>query len=183
MKLNSKKISHKTDVGGVRVGIENADQLRAEYTDMVNKLEAKNLLDGMEGVIIQEMVKSDREMVCGIATDPQYGPMMMFGLGGVFVEVMKDVSFRLAPLSDQDALEMIRSVKAYKLLEGARGSVPADIEQIKEILLRLSQLVSDFPFVDELDINPLMISSKDGEPIAVDGRIKIRLQEAEKLIK
>ncbi len=183
MKLNSKKISHKTDVGGVRVGIENADQLRAEYTDMVNKLKAKNLLDGMEGVIIQEMVKSDREMVCGIATDPQYGPMMMFGLGGVFVEVMKDVSFRLAPLSDLDALDMIKSVKAYKLLEGARGAVPADINQIKDILLRLSQLVKDFPFVDELDINPLMISNKDGEPIAVDGRIKIRLQEAERLIK
>ena len=183
MKLNSKKISHKTDVGGVRVGIENADQLRAEYTDMVNKLKAKNLLDGMEGVIIQEMVKSDREMVCGIATDPQYGPMMMFGLGGVFVEVMKDVSFRLAPLSDLDALDMIKSVKAYKLLEGARGAIPADINQIKDILLRLSQLVKDFPFVDELDINPLMISDKDGEPIAVDGRIKIRLQEAERLIK
>lgn len=183
MKLNSKKISHKTDVGGVRVGIENADQLRAEYTDMVNKLKAKNLLDGMEGVIIQEMVKSDREMVCGIATDPQYGPMMMFGLGGVFVEVMKDVSFRLAPLSDLDALDMIKSVKAYKLLEGVRGAVPADINQIKDILLRLSQLVKDFPFVDELDINPLMISNKDGEPIAVDGRIKIRLQEAERLIK
>jgi acyl-CoA synthetase (NDP forming) len=119
-------------------------------------------------------------MVCGIATDPQYGPMMMFGLGGVFVEVMKDVSFRLAPLSD---LDVIKSVKAYKLLEGARGAVPADINQIKDILLRLSQLVKDFPFVDELDINPLMISNKDGEPIAVDGRIKIRLQEAERLIK
>lgn len=122
-------------------------------------------------------------MVCGIATDPQYGPMMMFGLGGVFVEVMKDVSFRLAPLSDLDALDMIKSVKAYKLLEGARGEIPADINQIKDILLRLSQLVKDFPFVDELDINPLMISDKDGEPIAVDGRIKIRLQEAERLIK
>ncbi len=177
MKLNSKKISHKTDVGGVRVGIENADQLRAEYTDMVDKLKAKNLLDGMEGVIIQEMVKSDREMVCGIATDPQYGPMMMFGLGGVFVEVMKDVSFRLAPISDQDAMDMIKSVKAYKLLEGARGSKPADIKETQNILLRLSQLVKDFPCIDELDINPLMISDKDGEPIAVDGRIKIRLNE------
>ncbi len=131
MKLNSKKISHKTDVGGVRVGIENADQLRAEYTDMVNKLKAKNLLDGMEGVIIQEMVKSDREMVCGIATDPQYGPMMMFGLGGVFVEVMKDVSFRLAPLSDLDALDMIKSVKAYKLLEGARGRFLLTLTKLK----------------------------------------------------
>ena len=175
MKLNSKKISHKTDVGGVRVGIENADQLRAEYTDMVNKLKAKNLLDGMEGVIIQEMVKSDREMVCGCAKDPQYGPMMMFGLGGVFVEVMKDVTFRLAPLTPEDANDMITSVKAYKLLQGARGAIPAQIDKVEETLMRLSQLVEDYPSIEELDINPLMISDKNGEPIAVDGRIKVSL--------
>lgn len=178
MKLNSKKISHKTDVGGVRVGIENADQLRAEYSDLVNKLTSKGLMDGFEGVIIQEMVKSDREMVCGSAKDPQYGPMMMFGLGGVFVEVMKDVTFRLAPLSVEDAEDMIRSVKAYKLLEGARGSTRAQMDKIEQTLLRLSQLVEDYPFIEELDINPLMISDKDGEPIAVDGRIKFNLPEA-----
>ncbi len=178
MKMNSKTISHKTDVGGVRVGIENAEQLRAEYEDLIAKLEAKGLLAGLESVIIQEMVKSDREMVCGCATDPQYGPMMMFGLGGVFVEVMKDVTFRIAPLTDVDAMDMIRSVKAYKLLEGARGAVPAKMEAVQSTLLRLSQLVEDFGFIDELDINPLMISDKDGEPIAVDGRIKVRLDEA-----
>ena len=124
------------------------------------------------------MVKGNREMVCGIATDPQYGPMMMFGLGGVFIEVMKDVTFRIAPLTDVDAKEMIKSVKAYKLLEGARGTTPAQMEQIEETLLRLSQLVNDFKFIDELDINPLLISEKTGEGIAVDGRIKVRLEEA-----
>lgn len=87
MKLNSKKISHKTDIGGVRVGIKDAAQLRTEFADLVTKLTEKGLMDGFEGVIIQEMVKSDREMVCGCAKDPQYGQMMMFGLGGVFVEV------------------------------------------------------------------------------------------------
>ena len=182
MKMTSKTTSHKTDVGGVRVNIQSEEQLRAEYKDLLSKLEEKGLLDGLEGVIIQEMVKGNREMVCGIATDPQYGPMMMFGLGGVFIEVMKDVTFRIAPLTDIDADEMIKSVKAYKLLEGARGTKPADMNQIQETLLRLSQLVSDYKFIDELDINPLLISEKSGEGIAVDGRIKVRLEEAKEAL-
>ena len=178
MKMTSKTTSHKTDVGGVVVNIRSEEQLRNEYNALLSRLEEKGLLDGLEGVIIQEMVKGNREMVCGIATDPQYGPMMMFGLGGVFIEVMKDVTFRIAPLTDNDAIDMIKSVKAYKLLEGARGTTPANIEQIKETLLRLSQLVNDFKFIDELDINPLLISEKTGEGIAVDGRIKVRMNEA-----
>ena len=182
MKMTSKTTSHKTDVGGVRVNIQSAEQLRAEYQDLISKLEEKGLLEGLEGVIIQEMVKGNREMVCGIATDPQYGPMMMFGLGGVFIEVMKDVTFRIAPLTDIDAKEMIKSVKAYKLLEGARGTTPAQMEQIEETLLRLSQLVHDFKFIDELDINPLLISEKTGEGIAVDGRIKVRMSEAQEAL-
>lgn len=182
MKMTSKTTSHKTDVGGVRVNIQSAEQLRAEYQDLIAKLTEKGLLEGLEGVIIQEMVKGNREMVCGIATDPQYGPMMMFGLGGVFIEVMKDVTFRIAPLTDVDAKEMIKSVKAYKLLEGARGTKPAQMEQIEETLLRLSQLVHDFKFIDELDINPLLISEKTGEGIAVDGRIKVRMEEAQQTL-
>ncbi len=178
MKMTSKTTSHKTDVGGVVVNIKSEEQLRKEYKGLLERLEAKGLLEGLEGVIIQEMVKGSREMVCGIATDPQYGPMMMFGLGGVFVEVMKDVTFRIAPLTDTDAMDMIKSVKAYKLLEGARGTKPAQIDQIQETLLRLSQLVNDYKFIDELDINPLLISETTGEGIAVDGRIKVRLEEA-----
>ena len=173
MKMTSKATSHKTDVGGVRVGIRSAEALRREYADLVEKLEAKGLLEGLEGVLIQEMVEGKREMVCGIASDPQYGPMVMFGLGGVFVEVLKDVVFRLAPLTDVDAAEMVRSVKAFKLLQGARGTTPAQIDRVEETLLRISRLVTDFPAVKELDINPLMISEKSGEPIAVDGRIEI----------
>ncbi len=182
MKMTSKTTSHKTDVGGVVVNIKDEAQLRSEYKALLQRLDAKGLLDGLEGVIIQEMVKGSREMVCGIATDPQYGPMMMFGLGGVFVEVMKDVTFRIAPLTDDDAMDMIKSVKAYKLLEGARGTTPAQIGQIQETLLRLSQLVNDFKFIDELDINPLLISEKTGEGIAVDGRIKVRIDEAAKAL-
>jgi len=178
MKITSKTITHKTDVGGVIVGIQSEEQLREEYNALIERLRAKNILDGLEGVIVQEMVKGSREMVCGVATDPQYGPMMMFGLGGVFIEVLKDVIFRLAPLTDIDAEEMIKSVKSYELLKGARGTTPAQIDQIQESLLRLSQLVTDFGFIDELDINPLLISEKTGEGIAVDGRVKVRLEEA-----
>ena len=177
MKMTSKTTSHKTDVGGVRVNIQSADELRAQYRDLIEKLRERGLLDGLEGVIIQEMVKGSREMVCGVATDPQYGHMMMFGLGGVFIEVMKDVTFRMAPLTDIDAQEMIRGVKAYKLLEGARGTTPAQLDQLESVLLRLSQLVTDFPEIEELDINPLIISEKNGEGIAVDGRIKVDLNK------
>ncbi len=182
MKMTSKTTSHKTDVGGVVVNIRSEEQLRKEYEALLGRLEEKGLLEGLEGVIIQEMVKGNREMVCGIATDPQYGPMMMFGLGGVFVETLKDVTFRIAPLSDIDAKEMVQSVKAYKLLQGARGTTPAQINQIEETLLRLSQLVNDFKFIDELDINPLLISEKTGEGIAVDGRIKVRMNEAKEFL-
>ena len=182
MKITSKTISHKTDVGGVIVGIQSEEHLRQEYAALIERLKERNILDGLEGVIVQEMVKGNREMVCGIATDPQYGPMMMFGLGGVFIETMKDVTFRIAPLSDVDAEEMIKSVKAYELLKGARGTTPAQIDQIQETLLRLSQLVTDFPFIDELDINPLLISEKTGEGIAVDGRIKVRMHEAQETL-
>lgn len=182
MKMTSKTTSHKTDVGGVRVNIQNEAALRAEYADLIEKLRERDLLEGLEGVIIQEMVKGNREMVCGIATDPQFGPMMMFGLGGVFIEVMKDVSFRMAPLTDIDAMEMITGVKAYDLLQGARGTTPAQLPQLQECLLRLSQLVGDYPFIEELDINPLIISEKNGEGIAVDGRIKLNAQKAKLIL-
>lgn len=173
MKMTSRTTSHKTDVGGVRVNIRSAQELRAQYQDLIARLDAMGELAGLEGVIIQEMVRSNREMVCGVAKDPQYGPMMMFGLGGVFVEVLKDVQFRIAPLTDRDAKEMIRSIRAYPLLTGVRGAVPAQMDKVQETLMRLSQLVSDYPRIEELDINPLMISDRDGEPIAVDGRIRI----------
>lgn len=176
MKMTSKSTSHKTDVGGVRVGIADEAQLRAEYRDLLARLEERGLLEGLEGVIIQEMVRGKRELVAGIATDPQMGPMVMFGLGGVFVEVLKDVAFRLAPLTDVDAADLIASVKASKLLAGARGLVPAQPGKVEDALLRISQLADRHRFVKELDINPLMVSDRDGEPIAVDARIAIDVE-------
>ena len=128
------------------------------------------------------MVKGAREMVCGVATDPQYGHLMMFGLGGIFVETLKDVAFRVNPVTDIDVKEMVQSVKAYKLLKGSRGEGSANIEQIEETILRLSQLIKDFSFIKELDINPLKISDKTLEGIAVDGRIEVNMEEAKKAL-
>lgn len=182
MKMTSKKTSHKTDVGGVIINIKSEEQLRKEYKALIERLKEKNLLDGLEGVIIQEMVKGQRELVCGIATDVQFGHQIMFGFGGVFVEVMKDVSFRLLPITDIEAKEMIRETKTFKLLEGARGTKKANMNQIEEILQRLSLLSENFDFMEELDINPLLVSEADGEGVAVDGRIKFNLEAAKKAL-
>ena len=173
MKMVSETTSHKTDVGGVRVNITDEAMLRREYADLMEKLKEKNLLVGLKGVLIQEQVRGRREMVCGLSVDPQYGPLMMFGLGGIFVEVLKDITFRVVPLTDADAKDMVRSVRSYSLLKGARGTTPAKIEQIEETLLRLSQLAYEYPQVCELDINPLMISETTGEAVAVDARIRL----------
>jgi len=182
MKITSTKISHKTEVGGVIVGITSEENLREEYTALIQRLEDRNIAQDLDGVIVQEMVKGNREMVCGVATDPQYGHLMMFGLGGIFVETLKDVAFRVNPLTDIDVKEMVQSVKAYKILKGARGEGSANIEQIEETILRLSQLVKDFSFIKELDINPLKISDKTAEGVAVDGRIEVVMEEAKKAL-
>lgn len=182
MKITSTKISHKTEVGGVIVGIAGEQQLREEYAALIQRLESRGIAGDLDGVIVQEMVKGNREMVCGVATDPQYGHLMMFGLGGIFVETLKDVAFRVNPLTDIDVKEMIQSVKAYKILQGARGEGSANIPQIEETLLRLSQLVKDFSFIKELDINPLKISDKTQEGVAVDGRIELEPEAAKKAL-
>ncbi len=182
MKITSTKISHKTEIGGVIVDIKNEEHLREEYNALLNRLKEKNLEEGFEGVIIQEMVKGNREMVCGVATDPQYGHLMMFGLGGIYIETIKDVAFRVNPVTDIDVKEMVQSVKAYKIIQGTRGEKPGNIEQIEETMLRLSQLIRDFSFIKELDINPLKISDKTGEGVAVDGRIEVNFEEAKKAI-
>ena len=175
LKITSKATSHKTDVGGVRVGITSSAALEKAYDEMISALREKNLLSGLEGILVQEQVQGRRELVTGLATDPQYGHMIMFGLGGIFVEALEDVTFRITPITDADAHDMVRSVKAYKLLQGARSTTPAQMDKVEETLLRISQLAADFPEVLELDINPLMISEVTGEAIAVDARIRIRI--------
>jgi acyl-CoA synthetase (NDP forming) len=131
------------------------------------------------GVLVQEMVSGGKEVILGMSKDPQFGPMLMFGLGGIYVEVLKDVSFRIAPIIPREADEMINSIKSIALLKGARGEKPADIDSIKEGLLRLSQLVTDFPVIKELDINPLKVFPAEGKggAVAIDARISIELEK------
>lgn len=169
MKLNTPEILHKTEAKGVRVDIRSDKELRAEFNDLKKQI---GLLKKGEkySVAIQAMVTGGIETVIGMTHDPAFGPLIMFGLGGIYVEVMKDVSFRVTPLSDEGAANMIKSLKSYPLLNGFRGSDPVDTSIIKESLLRLSQLIIDFPQFAEIDINPFMASGKKDGSKAVDAR-------------
>ncbi len=166
LKLVSPKVVHKTEAGAVTVDIRREGELREAYRRIVSQREGE-----VEGVLVQAMVKKAREMIIGVAQDAVFGPLIMFGLGGIYVEVLKDVTFRLLPLTDMDAGEMVRSVKAHRLLEGVRGEPPSDVEALKDALLRVSALVRDFHAIRELDINPLMVMGAGEGAVAVDGRI------------
>jgi len=132
----------------------------------------------VKGVLVQKMYHFGREVIVGMKRDPIFGPMIMFGLGGVYVEVMKDVSFRIAPFSLEEARKMIHEVKAIKLLQGVRGEAPADIEKIAETIGRISQLAIDFPEIQELDINPLLVMSKGKGVVAVDVRMIVQKRKS-----
>ena len=180
MKIASPDILHKSDIGGVRVGIGSREEVRQAFVEM--KERAKRLLPDADiwGVSIQEMVHGGKEVILGMVRDPQFGPVVMFGLGGIYVEVLKDVSFRIAPLTVEDVGEMIHGIRSLPLLQGARGEKPIHIDPIVESLLRLSQLVTDFPEIFEIDINPLMVFPEGRAPIAVDARLTLRRNEVQK---
>ena len=179
MKIASPDILHKSDVGGVKVGLKDPREVEAAFNEMVKEAKAAAPNAGILGVLIQEMISGGKEVILGMTKDPQFGPMLMFGLGGIYVEVLKDVSFRIAPILPREASEMIDSIKSVELLKGARGEKPVDIDSIKEGLLRLSQLVVDFPVIKELDINPLNVFPADGKGgcVAIDARISIELEK------
>ncbi len=169
MKIVSRDIAHKSDVGGVVVGVENASGVRRafkEITDRVKKAAPKARVDG---IAIQAMAKPGTEVIVGATTDPQFGPVMMFGLGGVFVEVLKDVSFRVVPLEERDAQQMIREINGLPLLQGARGAAKADLPALEKMLMQVSDFVAAHPEIAELDLNPVFAYSKGA--IAVDARI------------
>jgi len=174
MKIVSPDILHKTDIGGVRVALESPEAVRNAYIEIVEN--ARRLMPQAQilGVDIQTMVRG-REVILGVSRDPQFGPLLMFGLGGVYVEILKDVSFRVAPITQLDAVDMIQEIRSYPLLAGVRGEKTADIQAIVECLLRLSQLVTDFPQIVELDINPLMVGEAGKGAIAVDCRMRISI--------
>ncbi len=171
VKITSPQILHKTDVGGVIVGITNTDELITAYEEVTAN--ARKFFPRAEiwGVLVQEMLPPSRELILGMNRDSQFGPLLMTGLGGVYVEVLKDVSFRLAPASEEEVLDMLRELKSYWLLQGARGEKAADIDAVVEAVLRVSQLVTDFPEINELDINPLRVFEDGKGCLAADARI------------
>jgi acyl-CoA synthetase (NDP forming) len=173
LKIVSPNILHKTDVGGIKVGIEDEKELEENYDDILFNVKRYMPDANISGILVQEMVKDKKETIIGISGDPQFGPMIMFGLGGIYVEILKDVSFRIAPISEQVAREMIGEIKTIKLLRGTRGEAPSDIESIIDVLLRMSQLVTDFPEIMEMDINPLFVMKRGEGSIAGDARIRI----------
>ncbi len=173
LKIVSPDILHKTDVGGIKVGIENDKELEENYDDILFSVKKYMPDANISGILIQEMVMDKKETIIGINEDPQFGPMIMFGLGGIYVEVLKDVAFRIAPISDKIAKEMISEIKTIKLLKGTRGEIPSDIGSIVDVLLRMSQLVTDFPEIMEMDINPLFVKKQGEGSIAGDARIRI----------
>ncbi|HEY3379872.1 MAG TPA: acetate--CoA ligase family protein [Armatimonadota bacterium] len=173
MKIASPDILHKSDVGGVKVGLKNADEVRAIFESMTTSIQAKKPEANIWGVNIQQMVTEGKQTILGMSRDPQFGPMIMFGLGGIYVEVLKDVVFRIAPLNAYTANEMVHAIRSFKLLAGARGEKPSDINAVVEAIQRLSQLVTDFPEIIEMDINPLVALPENGGAIAIDSRISI----------
>lgn len=173
LKIVSPNILHKTDVGGVKIGIDNEKELEENYNQILFSV-SKYMPDAnIRGILVQEFIKDKKETIIGMSEDPQFGPMIMFGLGGIYVEALKDVSFRIAPLSRQVAREMVEEIKTIKLLKGIRGEDPSDIDSIIEIILRVSQLVTDFPEIMEMDINPLFVKKQGEGSIAGDVRIRI----------
>jgi len=173
LKIWSPDILHKSDVGGVRIGLENEQEVKDAFDLMMYRIPKKRPEANILGVLVQEMCKSGKEVILGMNRDPHFGPLMMFGMGGIMVEVLKDVSFYLAPLTAEEAKQMLINTKTYQILKGVRGEEGVDIGAIAEGLQRLSQLVTEFPQIQEMDINPYVIGPEGTTPIAVDARMSL----------
>ena len=172
LKIASPDILHKTDVGGVKVGLSNAEDVRDAFELMMYRAQRYVPEARLWGCLVQEMVPAGGlEVLVGMNRDPQFGPLITFGLGGIYVESLKDVTFRVAPLSKEEARDMMNEIRAHALLDGVRGMPPADKEAIVDTLLRIGQLVLDFPEIVELDINPLMVYEENQGAIAIDMRL------------
>ena len=171
LKINSPDILHKIDVGGVKLNLNSANQVLKEAGDMLSRIRKQIPKANILGVTVQRMAEKGREVIFGIKRDPQFGPILMFGMGGTYVEVMKDVIFRLAPVRQLGAYNMIHAIKAYKILEGVRGDKPADFARLEECLERLSQLAVECPEIEELDINPFLIYEKGRGGVVLDARV------------
>ncbi len=171
MKISSPDILHKSDIGGVRVGVANANDVRDTFELIDYRARRYQPNADIRGILVQQMAPRGRECLVGVSRDPQFGPLIAFGMGGIYVEVLKDVAFRLAPLSHEEASEQMRAIRSFPILAGVRGQAPADMDSIIETLLRTSQLVGDFPEIVEMDINPLMVYDQGQGAMVLDARI------------
>jgi len=157
MKIVSPDIIHKSDAGGVKLNVKDEKEAELAYQEIIFKAKKYNKKARISGVIAYTMVPQETEIIIGMMKDPHFGPVIMFGLGGIFVEVLKDVSFRIIPLEERDAEEMIAEIKGYEILKGARGNPPRDIQVIKEVLMKVSKLTTENPEINEIDLNPIFV--------------------------
>ncbi|MFQ6025538.1 MAG: acetate--CoA ligase family protein, partial [Nitrosopumilaceae archaeon] len=171
MKIASPQIIHKSDAGGVKVGLKNDSEVESAFKDIVENAKKYDKKAVIKGVLIQEMVKGGKETIIGSKQEPGFGSLVMLGMGGIYVEVLKDVTFRLAPVSDREANDMIASIRTKKILEGVRGEKPSDTAKLSECIQRVSQLVDDFKEIKELDMNPVLVMEKGKGCKALDVRI------------
>jgi acetate---CoA ligase (ADP-forming) subunit beta len=169
LKIVSADVVHKTDAGGVKLGLKTAVQVGKAWDEIMKSVKKAFPEAKIEGVSVQPMAKPGLEVIIGMSKDAQFGPVLMFGLGGIFVEIIKDVSFRIVPLQKRDAKEMVREIKGFPLLNGYRGSEPVDIANLENLLLKVSAFVEQTPQIKELDLNPIF-AYKDGA-VAVDARV------------
>lgn len=169
LKVVSPDIAHKSDIGGVKLGLRTEKQVAKAFDDIMQAVKARQPGARVQGVAVQKMARPGVEVIVGLSKDAQFGPVVMFGLGGIFVEVLKDVSFRIVPLLRRDAREMVREIKGFPVLQGVRGQEAVDIAALEDILLKVSELAERHPEVRELDLNPI-IAYKDGA-VAVDARV------------
>ncbi len=172
LKIVSPQITHKSDIGGVKLGLADADEVAAAYDAIIKAAKAADASAKIEGVSVQRMADAGIEVIVGMTTDAQFGPVLMFGLGGVMVEVLKDVAFRVVPITERDAGDMIREIQGFPVLEGHRGADPADIAALQDLLVTLSSFIEAHAEIAELDLNPVFAYA-DGA-VAVDARIVLR---------
>lgn len=182
VKLASRQIVHKTEVGAVRLNLADEQAVRDAFEAIRTRLVQENKLDAMEGVLIQPMLSGGVEVMAGMTRDPLFGPLLAFGLGGIHVEILGDVRFRITPLTDRDASEMVREIKGYRMLQGYRGQPPADIKAIEDILLRISHLVEEIPEISELDLNPIFALPEGQGCRIVDARIQVGSTEVRQTV-
>lgn len=169
LKISSPDVVHKSDSGGVKLGLANATQVSKAYSEIISSVKQAYPEAQIEGVSVQTMAPPGVEVIVGMSKDPQFGPVLMFGLGGILVEVLKDVSFRIVPVTERDAGEMIREIKGYPILEGYRGQKPASIPALEKLIVKVSQFIEKNPQIKELDLNPIF--AYPDKAVAVDARI------------